>query len=222
MSRGRCPPGRQLCVHVPWPVLSQQLRFSTAAAEMAPSVLHTAELWQTPSSRCRDRREKQGNALGHTLGHAGTHSCPLGACGRCGVQPPRVPPCLRPPPPHAPTPPLLPAGPSLATLGLSKPRPSAASVGATQLAELQQPGAWGLCLRLGIAGHSSLWRLWGLKPPHSLATAGTASSTSSVPRHRLSDAALRSEPGSLSAVIIRSPRWLPRLDLGSSGLGDGH
>lgn len=135
---------------------------------------------------------------------------------------PRVPPCLRPPPPHAPTPPLLPAGPSLATLGLSKPRPSAASVGATQLAELQQPGAWGLCLRLGIAGHSSLWRLWGLKPPHSLATAGTASSTSSVPRHRLSDAALRSEPGSLSAVIIRSPRWLPRLDLGSSGLGDGH
>lgn len=219
MSRGRCPPGRQLCVHVPWPVLSQQLRFSTAAAEMAPSVLHTAELWQTPSSRCRDRREKQGNALGHTLGHTPAHSVPVGDVGFS-------PPCpslpQTNPPRHAPTPPLLPAGPSLATLGLSKPRPSAASVGATQLAELQQPGAWGLCLRLGIAGHSSLWRLWGLKPPHSLATAGTASSTSSVPRHRLSDAALRSEPGSLSAVIIRSPRWLPRLDLGSSGLGDGH
>lgn len=152
------------------------------------------------------------------LGHTPAHSVPVGDVGFS-------PPCPSLPqttPPHAPTPPLLPAGPSLATLGLSKPRPSAASVGATQLAELQQPGAWGLCLRLGIAGHSSLWRLWGLKPPHSLATAGTASSTSSVPRHRLSDAVLRSEPGSLSAVIIRSPRWLPRLDLGSSGLGDGH
>lgn len=75
---------------------------------------------------------------------------------------------------------------------------------------------------LSIAGHSSLQLLGGLKPPHSLATARTASSTSSVPRHRLSDAALWSEPSSLSAFIIRSPRWLPRPDQGSSGLGERH
>lgn len=177
---------------------------------------------QSSGKRRAPAADTGGRSTGTQLEHTGTqlgHSCPLGACGRCGAT-------------SAPTSLCASALPLLllhlcSRLDLPWPPLSCPSQG-----HLEPP--WGLLSWQSSssqepAGVACGWALLPIPAPSSCGPQAPTQpghcqdcqQRSQRPQARAvrCSTAVRAQ---LFAVIIRSPRWLLRPDLGSSGLGDGH